>query len=115
MFAVLALFVLAYYPVARVQYHAVRQRSQLQAQLAALEARNKRLGARVATLETTEGIEAEARTQLGMVRQGESLGIVIDGDEKPATGAAPKIDSDAVVTAPVGPWTAFLDAVFGVK
>ena len=45
-------------------------------------------------LETTEGVEAEARTQLGMVKKGESLGIVIDGDEKPATNAAPRIDSD---------------------
>jgi Septum formation initiator len=114
-FAALALFVLAYYPVARVQYHAVRERSELQAQLAALQARNKRLGARVAALETTEGIEAEARTQLSMVKKGENLGIVIDGDEKPLTSAAPIIDSDAVATAPVGPWTAFLDAVFGVK
>jgi hypothetical protein len=114
-FAVLALFVLAYYPVARVQYRAVRERSKLQAELGAIRARNERLSTRVATLETTEGIEAEARTQLGMVKKGESLGIVIDGDEKSATSAAPKIDSDTIATAPVGPWTAFLDAIFGVK
>ncbi len=115
MFAVLALFVLGYYPVARVQYHAVRERAKLQAQLQALEARNARLKAHVASLNTTEGIEAEARQQLSMVRKGESLGIVIDGDEKPATEAAPEIDSDAPIDAPAGPWTAFLDAVFGVK
>lgn len=111
----LALFVLAYYPVARVQYQAVRERSRLRAELASIQARNERLETHVATLETTEGIEAEARVQLGMVRKGESLGIVIDGDEKPATGAAPRIDSDEVTAAPVGPWTAFMDAVFGVR
>ncbi len=111
----LALFVLGYYPVARMQYQAVRERRELQAELATIEARNARLSKRVAALETSEGVEIEARQQLGMVRKGESLGIVIDGDEKPATNAAPRIDSDEVTAAPVGPWTAFLDAVFGVK
>jgi cell division protein FtsB len=111
----LALFVMAYYPVARVQYQAVRQRMKLEAELETLTARNRRLAAHVATLETTAGIEAEARTQLGMVRKGENLGIVIDGDEQPATTAAPRIDSDVATEAPVGTWTAFLDAVFGVS
>ncbi len=113
--AVLALFVLAYYPVARVQYQAVRERAQLQAELDSVKARNARLKTQVASLETTEGIEAEARTQLGMVKKGESLGIVIDGDEKRRTDEAPRIDSDVATSAPVGPWTAFLDAVFGVS
>jgi cell division protein FtsB len=114
-FLVLALFVLAYYPVARVQYQAVRQRMKLQAELSSLSARNARLAARVSSLETTAGIESEARRQLSMVKKGESLGIVLDGDEKPATAAAPRIDSDVTTQAPVGPWTAFLDAVFGVS
>lgn len=111
----LALFVLGYYPVARVQYHAVRQRAKLEAELASIKARNLRLATQVASLQTTEGVEAEARQQLGMVKRGESLGIVIDGDEKRKTSEAPRIDSDEVTSAPAGPWTAFLDAVFGVS
>lgn len=114
---VLALFVIAYYPVARVQYSEVRQRSRLQAELSAIQQRNKRLSTQVARLKTPEGVEEQARTQLGMVKAGESVAVVLDGDETTATTAAgaPQIDSDRIAQQPAGPWTAFWDAVFGVK
>jgi hypothetical protein len=114
---VLVLFVITYYPVARVQYSEVRQRSRLQTELTAIQQRNKRLSTQVARLKTPEGVEEEARTQLGMVKAGESVGVVLDGDEATATtpAGAPRIDSDRITQAPAGPWTAFWDAVFGVK
>lgn len=114
--AVIAVFVWTFYPVARVQYREVRERERLERELAALEQRNERLARDVARLKTPEGVEDYARTQLGLVKQGEHQVVVVDGNETlTATPARPVIDSDEAPTDPVGPWTAFLDAVFQVQ
>ena len=116
--AVLAFFVAAYYPVARVQYRETRGRAALQAELDAIRARNNRLRSDVARLKTPEGVEDYARLQLGMVKQGEHQVIVVDGTESTQTvsqQAMPTIDSEEAVKPPVGQWTAFLDAVFGIQ
>lgn len=118
--AVVSLFIAAYYPVARVQYRETRARAALQSELDAIRARNERMRADVARLRTPEGVEDYARLQLGMVKKGEHQIIVVDGTEttaalSAATGGVPKIDSQVVAKPPVGPWTAFLDAFFGVQ
>ena len=116
--AVIALFISAYYPVARVQYRETRERTRLQAELSAIQARNGRLRTEVARLRTPEGVEDYARLQLGMVKKGEHQVVVVDGTEATHTllaQGAPVIDSQEAVKPPVGPWTAFLDAVFGVQ
>ena len=113
-----AIFVISFYPVARVQYRETRQRAQLQAEYNALEARNQKLGVQVARLKTNEGIEDYARSQLGMVKKGEHVVIVTDGTEPTQTtlaNAIPQIDSQEETRPPAGPWTAFLDAFFGVQ
>jgi cell division protein FtsL len=113
-----AIFVVTYYPMAQVQYRETRQRAQLQAELTALQTRNARLGTQVARLKTNEGVEDYARSQLGMVKQGEHVVVVTDGTQvsNPATptiGAAPTIQtSGEAIVAPTGPWTAFLDSIF---
>jgi cell division protein FtsB len=116
--AVIAFFVGVYYPVARVQYRETRQRMLLQTELAGTRARNERLRAEVARLRTPEGVEDYARLQLGMVKRGEHQVVVVDGSESTQTLVAqgvPRIDSQETVKPPIGPWTAFLDAVFGVQ
>jgi len=117
--AVLAIFVATYYPVARVQYRETRERVRLEAELKALKARNARLRAAVDRLKTPEGVEDYARLQLGMVKKGEHVAVVIDGDETTqsatAAPAAPRVDSEEAAAPPVGPWTAFLDVVFAVE
>ena len=117
--AVLSLFVAGYYPVARVQYRETRERTMLRTQLDAIRARNDRLRDDVARLKTPEGVEDYARLQLGMVKKGEHQVIVVDGTE-PTSVAMGKdserqIDSAEALKPPVGQWTAFLDAVFGVQ
>jgi len=116
--AIVALFIGAYYPVARVQYRETRERTRLQIELDAIRARNARLSTEVARLRTPEGVEDYARLQLGMVKKGEHQVVVVDGTEATHTliaQGAPRIDSQEAVKPPVGPWTAFLDAVFGVQ
>jgi cell division protein FtsB len=116
--AVISLFIAAYYPVARVQYRETRERSRLQAELNAIRARNNRLRTEVARLRTPEGVEDYARLQLGMVKKGEHQIVVVDGTEPTQTTVAqalPEIDSQEAVKPPVGAWTAFLDAIFGVQ
>jgi hypothetical protein len=115
---VIALFIGAYYPVARVEYRETRERAALQAELGAIQTRNARLRSEVARLKTPEGVEDYARLKLGMVKRGEHVVIVSDGTEPTETSVAnalPEIDSQEAVKPPVGPWTAFLDAFFGVQ
>jgi hypothetical protein len=107
-----------YYPVMRVQYREAREKARLVAELETIQARNDRLREQVDRLKTPAGVEDYARSQLGLVKKGESVVVVVDED-KPAdnTGvnAAPVIDSAETTTSPAGPWTAFLDLVFGVQ
>ncbi len=110
-------FVATYYPVAKVQYRETRERARLRAELEGVRARNARLGTQVARLKTPEGVEDYARVQLGLVKAGERVGIVVDESESiPQTITVPsalRLDSEEAVVPPVGPWTAFLDSVFG--
>ena len=115
---VLAIFVAVYYPVARVQYRETRERARLAAELGAIQSRNERLRTEVARLKTPEGVEDYARVQLGMVKKGEHVAVVIDGTETSAAALAqgtPKIDSQEAVEPTTGPWAAFFNAVFGVQ
>jgi cell division protein FtsB len=116
--AALAFTIWGFYPVARVQYREERERARLRAELASLHARNERLGKQVARLRTPEGVEDLARENLGLAKQGEQVGVVLDSSAGTATSSAskvPDIDTDEPVTAPSGPWTPVLDMVFGVK
>lgn len=116
--ALLIAFTWTYYPVAQVQYRETREKQRLQAELASLRARNDRLHASVDKLQTPEGVEDYARSQLGMAKKGEHVLVVLDGTKQVPTSTplsrAP-IDSDEVKTPQAGPWTAFLDAVFRVR
>lgn len=112
------LFVWAFYPVASVSYRETREARRLSAELQALKSRNERLRTQVDKLRTPAGVEDYARSELGMVKKGEHVAVVVDensGAEASRAAAAPEIDSDQSVTQPVGPWTALLDLVFGVQ
>jgi cell division protein FtsL len=113
-----ALFVWAYYPVAAVQYRESRQVAELSAELSTLQARNARLRKQVDRLKTPAGVEDYARSQLGMAKKGENVVVVVDGKKRSAASTepvAPRIDSDEITATVGGPWTAFLDLVFGVQ
>ena len=118
--ATVGVFVGAYYPVAKVQYRETRERDSLRAELDSLQARNGRLRTQVARLKTPEGVEDYARSQLGMVKQGEHVVVVLDGNkpdpDQPASATTPpRLETDEAPVEPAVPWTAFLDSVFGVQ
>jgi cell division protein FtsB len=115
--AIAGVFVATYYPVAKVQYRETRERARLRAELEGVRARNARLGTQVDRLKTPEGVEDYARVNLGLVKAGEHVGLVVDDAQAlPTTitvASALELDSEEDVVPPVGPWTAFLDSVFG--
>ncbi len=115
--AIATVFVATYYPVAKVQYRETRERARLRAELEGVKARNARLGTQVARLKTPEGVEDYARVNLGLVKAGEHVGVVVDDSAAlPETITVPsalRLDSEEAVVPPIGPWTAFLDSVFG--
>ena len=115
---VIGLFIAAYYPVARVEYRETREKAALQAELSAIQARNARLRVQVDRLKTPEGVQDYALLRLGMAKKGEHVVIVNDGTEptrSPVAASVPEIDSQEAAKPPIGPWTAFLDAFFGVQ
>lgn len=108
------LLVWSMYPALKVQYETSRRLAGLQQQYQDLSAKNQTLRAQVADLKTPEGVEKAARENLGLVRPGENLYVVIpaaaaSGNPPAAASSSPPgSDSrDAV--------TAFLDAIFGVR
>ena len=115
--ALAGVFVATYYPVAKVQYRETRERARLRAELEGVLARNERLTAQVDRLKTPEGVEDYARVQLGLVKAGEHVGVVVDDSASlPTTiavASAMRLDSEEAVVPPVGPWTEFLDSVLG--
>lgn len=115
--AAFVLFVWVYYPVAAVEYRESKERARLQAELDVLKARNDRLRTQVDRLKTPAGVEDYARSQLGLVKKGENVVVVVDGKETTAAAGAdePAIDSDETLAEPVSPWTALLDLIFGLR
>lgn len=105
---------LAFYPVARVQYRELRTKAKLEAELRAITTRNERLSAQVASLKTPAGIAHEASSRLGLVKAGESMAVIVDGSQQPTDVLPPRVDTDNIQPKVAGPWTAFLDVFFGV-
>lgn len=104
----------SFYPVARVQYGEQRQKARLEAELESLKERNSALRAEVDRLKTPEGVEEVARESLGLVKQGENVYVVLDGDESEAT---PTLAPDSAAAALPGEsgWLKVLDAIFGFE
>lgn len=96
-----------FYPALRIHYLESREQARLQAELERLVERNEALSDQVERLKTPEGVEELARENLGMVKQGENLYVVL-GSEATAT-AVPEADGADADTV----WVEILDRVFG--
>jgi cell division protein FtsL len=98
-----------FYPALRIHYQENRERSRLETELESLRERNESLNAQVERLRTPEGVEEAARENLGMVKPGENLYVVVE-PEPTATAEASiaPVESETL-------WVRLLDRVFGVR
>lgn len=110
---VLALWML--YPVMRIEYQQQRQKQTLEQRLAALKERNEQLREKAQRLQTPQGVEEVARESLGLVRPGEQVYIVTEGE--PTATPAPDVSAQtrSIQATDTSTLTAILDLIFGVK
>lgn len=107
-----------YYKPARIWYREARKERVLREQLIAVRAYNDQLSEEIKSLETTEGIEDYATSQLSLVHEGDNVVVVTQDGEplKPESDSrAQRIEGLAVSSEPFGVWTDFFDALFGIE
>lgn len=107
----------SFYPVARMQYREEREKQRLEQELTSLKTRNSKLRAEVDRLKTPEGVEEVARENLGLVKEGENLYVVVDEQSMVATNtAAPDTAPKAQAATEDGSgWQEALDLIFGFE
>lgn len=105
--------VLFLYPPARQYYLELRTHARLEAEYKALSARNKAIQKEIDRLSTDEGIQDEAREQLGWVQEGE-VAVVVEGlDAEEEEEAVQAQILSGSVKAPETWYSPTLDVVFG--
>jgi len=111
---VIVLAIVVLYPVGRDYYKTMRTEQRLQAQLDAVTERNEAVQAENDALQTEEGIENQARSDLGWVREGESSAVVTNeqGTVDNASRLPDHLDEKSI-TAPQT-WYTILDTIFFV-
>ena len=105
------------YTPAQQYYHAIREHDRAVAELAAVQERNDELANAVDYLETDEGIEAQARDDLGWVGEGEVSVYVqgsggSSGSDSSASGTVGNIQPGSI-EAPETWYSPILDVIFG--
>ncbi len=103
------------YPVLRLQYQQTREKTTLEQELAGLKDRNETLRAQVDRLKTPEGVEEAARENLGLVKEGEQVYVVTDGQTTRAPAPEVGAQTRSVTASEATVWTKVLDAVFGFR
>lgn len=103
------------YPVLKLQYQQQREKASLEQELAGLKERNEGLRDQVDRLKTPEGVEEAARANLGLVKEGEQVYVVTEGEATRAP--APQIGEQtrSVTASEPTVWVKVLDAVFGFR
>ncbi len=103
------------YPVLRLQYQQQRQKASLEQELAGLKERNDGLREQVDRLKTPEGVEEAARTTLGLVKEGEQICVVTDGESTRAPAPQVGAQTRSITASETSVWLKVLDVVFGVR
>lgn len=113
---VIVFTVIVLYPVGRDYYKTMRQEQRLQAQLDAVTERNEAVQAENDALQTDEGVENQARSDLGWIREGEHSAVVTNeqGTVDNASRLPEHLDKDSI-TAPKSWYYTILDAIFFVS
>lgn len=113
--AIVVLVIILLYPVGRDFYKTMRTEQRLQAQLDAISERNDAVEAENEALQTEEGVENQARTEYGWVREGENSAVVTnqEGAVDNASRLPDHLDTDSI-HAPSTWYYNILDTVFFV-
>ncbi len=107
-----------YYRPLKIWYREARQERVLREQLVAIRKYNSQLRVDIQSLETSEGIQDYARSELGLVQKGEHAVVVLQGGKplkEPTNTREQEIQKLQDTAKPFGSWTPFLDALFGTK
>ena len=114
--ALILLALVVLYPVGRSYYQTLRTEQRLQAQLDAVNARNDAVAAENEALQTKEGIENQAREDLGWVKEGEE-GAIVTNEQGTTdnTSKLPERVDESSITAPQTWYYSILDAFFFVQ
>lgn len=104
------------YPMGRTYYQTMREEQRLQAQLDAVNARNEAVSAENDALQTQEGIENQAREDLGWVKEGEQ-GAVVTNEQSATdnTSKLPERVDEKSIRAPQTWYYSILDTIFFVQ
>lgn len=109
---ILVLCCVVLYPVGKDYYHTMREGQRLQAQIDAVDERNVTLEEETESLQTDEGIEAQARNDYNYVKEGEHAASVTNAQGSPgATDLPVQIDEDDI-KAPQTWYYTILDVIF---
>lgn len=103
------------YPVGREYYQTLRTQQRLEAQIEAVTERNEAVEAENEALQTEEGIENQARSEYGWVKEGENSAVVTNdqGTVDNASRLPEHLDKDSI-TAPKTWYYNILDFIFFV-
>lgn len=114
--AVVGLTVFMLYPTCQSYYTETRQLQQLQAEYDALNAYNAQMQSQINYLNTEEGLEEYARSELGLIRQDEHM-VTVEGVESSSDGASASDTAHSplneTIPAPDTWYSGFLDVFFG--
>lgn len=114
--AVLVVICIVLYPVGKDYYTSLRNEQSLEAELAAVEERNSQIESQNEALNTDEGVENQARSELGWVKKGEkSVSISNAGEDTDTATTLPSQVEEGSGKAPNTWYYTILDAVFGVN
>jgi cell division protein FtsB len=100
------------YPVAQDYYIAMRTNDKLEAELAAITARNETIAAQIEELKTQEGIEDRAREEFGWVHEGEKAVNITGLDIENSTTVMPASIQAGSIAADTAWINSVLDMVF---
>lgn len=114
--AVLAFTVFMLYPPCQSYYNETRQLQQLQAEYDALTAYNTQMQAQIDYLNTDEGLEDYARSELGWIREDEQV-VTVEGVQSSVDGSTQTNDTSSPlneeIPAPDTWYSGVLDVFFG--
>ena len=100
------------YPSVRDYYVAVRERDQLAVELAAVKERNEAIVAQVEYLQSIEGQEDLARSEFGLVKEGENAVNVFGSEDNRGLKVHAEVLPEDIY-APTTWYSPFLDPLFG--